>query len=100
MNNQSTCVVEARISATWRDYLELCKPRVVILMILTTIVGMYLSSEGFVPWHILIWGNIGIAMAACSAAAINHLVDSHLDRLMQRTHARPIVQGKIDSKTQ
>ena len=78
-----------------RDYLELCKPRVVALMILTAVVGMYLSTSAHVPLAILFWGNVGIALAAASAAAINHLVDAHFDRLMQRTKHRPIVQGKI-----
>ncbi len=79
----------------WRGYWELCKPRVVMLMVLTSLAGMYLASFSPIPWSILIWGNLGIALAAASAAAVNHLADHHIDRLMQRTQNRPIVQGKI-----
>jgi len=79
----------------WRDYLELCKPRVVLLMIITTIVGMCLATKGLVPWQTLLFGNLGIALSACAAAVINHLVDRHIDQVMRRTHRRPIVQGKV-----
>lgn len=84
--------------ASWRDYLELCKPRVVALMIITTIVGMCLATRAWVPISILIFGNLGIALCAGSAAAINHLVDRHIDGKMRRTDHRPIVQGKISPK--
>lgn len=78
-----------------RDYLELCKPRVVALMILTSIVGMCLASNTWISWKIFIFGNLGIALAAGSAAAINHLADYHIDKLMARTHGRPVPTGKI-----
>lgn len=81
--------------SAWREYLELCKPKVVALMLLTAIVGMMLASPGMVPMNALIFGTIGIAAAAGSAAVINHLVDRHIDALMQRTQRRPIASGKI-----
>lgn len=81
--------------ATWRDYIELCKPRVVILMVLTAMVGMCLATQQAIAWTVLLWGNLGIALAAASAAVINHLVDSQYDRMMQRTSGRPIAQGKV-----
>ena len=83
--------------ATWRDYLEMCKPRVVLLMLLCTTVGMFLATPGMVPWHILILGNIGIALVAGSAAALNHLVDSKIDADMARTRARPVAQGRVSN---
>ncbi|MCH1487670.1 MAG: protoheme IX farnesyltransferase, partial [Pseudomonadales bacterium] len=52
----------------WRDYLELCKPNVVALMILTTLVGMFLAIDGMVPPIIIVAGNLGIALCAGSAA--------------------------------
>lgn len=64
-------------------------------MILTAVVGMYLSTPGAVPLDILVLGNLGIGLAAASAAVINHLVDAHFDRLMQRTQHRPMVSGAI-----
>lgn len=81
--------------AIFKDYLELCKPKVVTLMMLTAIVGMILASPVFPSIHVLIWGNLGIALAASSAAAINHLIDSHIDIKMQRTHNRPVATGRI-----
>lgn len=82
-------------SAPWRDYLELCKPRVVALMILTSIIGMCLATPKMVSVKVLLLGNLGIALAAFAAAAINHLADRHIDKLMRRTQDRPMVQGKI-----
>lgn len=83
------------MQATWRDYLEMCKPRVVLLMLLCATVGMFLATPGMVPWHVLILGNIGIALVAGSAAALNHLVDSKIDADMARTRARPVAQGRV-----
>src|SRR3990167_5544352 len=94
MNNR-TIALRREHYTRWCDYLELCKPRVVLLMMLTTMVGMCLSTSTFVPFNILLWGNLGIALAASSAAVINQLVDAHFDRLMSRTQGRPIVSGKI-----
>ncbi len=85
-------------STSWRDYYELCKPRVVMLMVLTAIVGMCLASPGAIPWRIFVFGNLGIALAACAAAAVNHLADRHIDRVMKRTMKRPMVQGKMAPK--
>lgn len=81
--------------ATWRDYLELCKPNVVALMILTSVIGMLLAVPGMVPLDILILGNLGIALCAGSAATINHLVDRHVDQQMARTHNRPLAKGRV-----
>jgi heme o synthase len=86
------------LGVNWRDYLELCKPKVVLLMLLTAIVGMYLSVPGWVPLSHLIVSSIGIGLCASSAAAINHLVDKRIDAIMARTKKRPIAQGKINAK--
>jgi protoheme IX farnesyltransferase len=80
---------------TWRDYLELCKPNVVALMLLTSLIGMLLAVPGWVPLDVLILGNLGIAACACSAAAVNHLVDRKIDLLMARTYNRPVAKGRI-----
>ncbi len=79
----------------WRDYLELCKPKVVALMLLTSLIGMLLATPGLVPLDIIILGNLGIALCAGSAAAVNHLVDRHIDLKMRRTHNRPIAKGRV-----
>lgn len=78
-----------------RDYLELTKPKVVALMILTSIIGMFLSVPGMVPFHILILGNIGIALCAGAAAVINHVVDRKIDLKMSRTLNRPVAKGRV-----
>lgn len=79
-----------------KDLVELCKPRVVALMVLTSIVGMCLATNGAIPWQILVFGNIGIGLAAGSAAVINHFADHHIDRIMARTQNRPLPTGKIN----
>lgn len=83
-------------SAGWRDYYELCKPRVVMLMILTSLIGMFLAVPGMVPFDVLLIGNLGIALCAGSAAAVNHLVDRHVDKKMARTLNRPIAKGRVE----
>ncbi|MDA9064027.1 heme o synthase [Pseudomonadales bacterium] len=80
---------------SWRDYLEMCKPKVVLLMLLCSIVGMFLATPGMVPWDILLFGNLGIALVAGSAAALNHLLDSKIDADMARTRSRPVAQGRV-----
>ena len=82
-------------TALWRDYLELTKPRVVALMILTAIIGMCMAVPGFVPWQPLLLGNLGIALCAGAAAAINHIVDERIDQKMARTKQRPVATGRI-----
>ena len=85
-------------SVSWRDFYEMCKPRVVMLMILTSLVGMFLAVPGMVPLDVLILGNLGIALVAGSGAAVNHLIDRKVDSLMRRTHNRPIPQGRVDPR--
>lgn len=80
------------------DYVELCKPRVVLLMIITAIAGMCLAPASSFPIIPLIWGNIGIAFVASAAAVLNHVADQHIDKLMKRTEHRPIAQGRITVK--
>ncbi|MCB1699476.1 MAG: heme o synthase [Halioglobus sp.] len=82
-------------SVTWRDYKELTKPNVVLLMILTAVIGMFMAVPGMVPLHVLVLGNLGIALCAGSAATINHLVDQRIDRQMARTFKRPVAQGRV-----
>lgn len=87
------------MTATVKDYFELCKPRVVMLMILTSIVGMCLATSKAIPLMTLILGNLGIALVAGAAAALNHVADQRIDRIMGRTQNRPIVQGKISTQS-
>ncbi len=89
-------VITQQENAQWRDYLELTKPKVVALMILTTVIGMCLATPGWVPLEPLIFGNLGIALCAGSAAVINHVVDRQVDTMMSRTNKRPVAIGRVE----
>ncbi len=88
-------MAEKADQVTWRDYKELTKPNVVLLMILTAAIGMFMAVPGMVPLQILVMGNLGIALCAGAAATVNHLVDQRIDRKMSRTHKRPVAQGRV-----
>ena len=83
---------------TWKLYLELTKPRVVALIVFTAIVGTLLASPGWPPLDALIWGNLGIALASGSAAAINHVLDRNIDEQMSRTRGRPFPTGTLSNR--
>ena len=85
-------------SADWRDYYELTKPRVVMLIVFTAIVGMFLSVPDLPPLYPLIFGTLGIGMAASSAAVVNHVLDARIDVHMTRTRSRPLPQGKLSAQ--
>jgi len=101
VNSNKTLAVNMKRSsanqkqARWRDYLEICKPKVVALMLLTSVIGMCLATPGWVPINVFILGNLGIALCAGSAAVINHIVDRQIDTLMARTDNRPVATGRI-----
>jgi protoheme IX farnesyltransferase len=84
--------------ATWKLYFELTKPRVVALIVFTAIVGTLLASQGWPPLDALIWGNLGIALASGSAAAINHVLDQKIDEQMSRTRGRPLPTGTLSNR--
>jgi len=87
--------VEQTEAASWRDYKELTKPNVVLLMILTSAIGMFMAVPGMVPLDVLVLGNLGIALCAGAAATVNHLVDKRVDQKMARTHNRPLARGRV-----
>ena len=91
----ATLVREQQAHASWRDYLELTKPRVVVLMLITSLVGMFLATRAGVAWEVLIFGNLGIGLCAGAAAAVNHVVDRRIDAVMARTHKRPLAEGRV-----
>lgn len=81
-----------------KDYWELSKPRVVALMLVTVLVGMLLAPREAWSWMLMFSTLLGISFCASSAAAINHLLDCHLDAKMQRTQNRPVVKGRVTPK--
>ncbi|MBV8300405.1 MAG: protoheme IX farnesyltransferase, partial [Candidatus Dormibacteraeota bacterium] len=87
-----------RTRPLWRRYLELTKPRVVALIAFTAIVGTLLASPGLPPWNALLWGNLGIALAAACAATLNHVLDRRIDEQMMRTRGRPLPTGLITER--
>lgn len=92
---QASSESESSASISWRDYLELTKPTVVALMILTSVIGMLLATPGVPGWEVLLYGNLGIALLAGAAAVVNHVVDQKIDTVMARTRNRPVATGKI-----
>src|ERR1700693_5488101 len=79
----------------WRDFLELTKPKVSLLIVFTAIVGMVLASPGMIPLPALVFGTLGIAMASGSAATLNHILDRRIDKQMARTRRRPLPTGSL-----
>ena len=82
-------------ASRWRDFLQLTKPKVSLLIVFTAVVGMVLASPGWVPLPALIFGTLGIALASGSAAAFNHVLDRHIDEHMARTRSRPLPTGHL-----
>ncbi len=83
-----------------KNYLGLCKLKVVALIVFTAMVGMFLATSppGMVPWDVLLLGNLGIGMAASAAAAINHVLDAREDAKMARTVNRPLPKGQLSER--
>lgn len=87
-----------RQRATWRDFYELGKPRVVLLIVFTAVAGMLLAAPGLPPLDALIFGTLGIGLAASSAAAVNHVLDRRFDAQMARTRNRPLPTGHVNER--
>ena len=82
---------------SWKNYLTLCKPNVVAEMLFTAVVGMLLAVPGMPPLGLVIYATAGIALAASSAAAINHFIDRKADAQMARTQKRPLPTGELNA---
>jgi len=81
-----------------RQFYELTKPRVVALIMLTSVVGSLLAVPGLPPLDLLLWGNLGIGLAAASAAALNQILDQRIDAKMARTRTRPLPTGAVTER--
>ncbi len=82
----------------FRNYIELCKPRVVLLIVFTALVGMLLAVPAWPPLDKMIYGLLGIGLAAAAAAAINHWADQKADAIMLRTQHRPLPSGVLQDR--
>jgi len=79
----------------WQAYLGLCKLRVVGAIVFTAVIGMFMSTEALPPLATVLWGSLGIGLAASSAAALNHVFDREIDRKMGRTEDRPLPKSQL-----
>src|SRR5689334_16281983 len=96
-----TCTQRVRIARSHkvtqvlRDYFELAKPRIIVLLLITTAAAMIMAARGIPPLGVAFWTLLGGALAAGSAGALNCVYDSDIDGLMKRTMLRPIPQGRV-----
>lgn len=95
LNKLKESILNDTAIVPWRDYLALCKPTIVALIIFTSAVGMLLAVPGAVPLDVFVLGNLGIGLAAASAAAVNQMVDQRVDAIMARTQNRPLPKGNV-----
>ncbi|WAJ69944.1 heme o synthase [Catenovulum adriaticum] len=98
MNRVLTISAKKINIALWRDYFELTKPKVVALILLTALVGMYVPNNQLPNIELLLTTIIGIGLLAGAAAAINHVVDFQIDAKMARTYHRPVVKGRLSQR--
>ena len=80
------------------DFWALTKPRVVMLIVFTAVVGMFLATPALPGWRVLLVGSLGIWLAAAGAAAINQILDARIDAQMARTMYRPLPRGRLTEK--
>ncbi|GAB2927924.1 heme o synthase [Rheinheimera gaetbuli] len=91
----SAAIKPKALLASSRDYLELTKPKVVALLVLTAWVGMMLAQPGLPDLLALFAATLGIGLLSAAAAAVNHVVDQRIDAQMARTYSRPVAKGRI-----
>ena len=84
-----------RAGSRLQQYLKLCKPRVVSLIVFTAVIGMFLATPGMVQMKILLFATSCIALVAGAAAAVNCLVEQKIDAVMARTRNRPLPRGEL-----
>ena len=98
INTEEISASQVNSQPAWSDYLELCKPRVVALMLICAAVGMALASSNIPSPELIIATLAGVALVAGSAAVVNHIADARIDALMARTQNRPIATGRVSNR--
>ena len=98
INTEEISASQVNSQPAWSDYFELCKPRVVALMLICAAVGMALASSNIPSPELIIATLAGVALVAGSAAVVNHIADARIDALMARTQNRPIATGRVSSQ--
>lgn len=84
--------------ATWRDYLTLTKPKVISLLLFTTVGAMFIAARGFPGWWLLIGVSLGGYMSAGAAGVFNMVYERDIDIMMKRTAKRPTVTSVVPVK--
>ena len=98
MQTKDSITFSSSIALTLANYVELTKPKVVLLLVFTAIVGMLLASDNYLQLQVLLFGSLGIGLSAASGAVINHIYDLRIDSKMSRTSNRPLPTGKISEE--
>ena len=98
INTEEIAASQVNSQPAWLDYLELCKPRVVALMLICAVVGMALASSNIPSPELIVATLVGVALVAGSAAVVNHIADARIDALMARTQNRPIATGRVSNR--
>ena len=92
-------VTSSEARASWRDYFNLTKPTITLLVVVTVLPGILLAANGALPKMTLVMCClVGTWLASSSAAVFNHLVDVDVDRTMVRTKRRPVASGRVQSR--
>jgi heme o synthase len=86
------------LAAVLRDYLALTKPRIIGLLLVTTVATMFVADPSGPSLATILWTVLGGYLAAGGAGAINHYLERDRDARMDRTRARPLVEGRIDPR--
>ncbi|MDP2228496.1 MAG: heme o synthase [Moraxellaceae bacterium] len=89
---------EKPLPPLWRAYWELTKPGVVALLMVTAVIGMVIATPTLPPLRVLVLGSLGMALAMMASAAVNQIMDQRIDAIMARTHQRPLVQGRVNTR--
>ena len=99
MNYAKTNQLNVLPMSLLKDLLQLTKPKVVVMLVITAIVGMVLSQPSLPPLDLMIIASLGIGLLSSAAAALNHVIDQNIDTKMARTQNRPLAKGRITNTT-
>jgi heme o synthase len=87
------------VSAAVSAYIELTKPRIIVLLLITTAAAMVMAARGIPPIALVFWTLLGGALASGSAGALNCVYDADIDGIMRRTMYRPIPQARVSIRS-
>jgi protoheme IX farnesyltransferase len=97
MSTQTAIHKPVKAMSRIAQYWALTKPRVTQLAVFCAVIGMFLATDGFPGWHVLVWGTLGIWLLAGAAFAVNCLIEAEVDARMARTARRPTAMGELST---